>query len=352
MKAIWHFALWAIAIAAVSIGATAAAAEAESQLPARPFHLERTEGKRWDMTFTFHHNPFHGDVFYAIPPDDPGQTIEKVELYAQTKRGRIEAQKATDASPHRKPLLKLELSAGSPFVVVARVVVQFHHTKLDAGQPGHKVVSLSRELQKEYLDDGWPNPAARQWFTRWMQQHGLMRGNEEDAAYSFRVLKFVQKNFRYVIPDDLPAYKAMVAKDPEMGLWHYMIQTQTGECLRLSDLYDRVVRMNGVPARLVSGNWLTGDKGHHCRSLIYLTTVGWIPIEATGAVSAPADPAMNFFGTWTGPMLNGNRNLGYELQGPKGKWNIGTLDQLGFAAADGTWDFPPDSINATELPAK
>ena len=50
------------------------------------------------------------------------------------------------------------------------------------------------------------------------------------------------------------------------------------------------------------------------------------------------------------PMLIGNRNLGFELQGPKNKWNIDTFDQLGFGAADGNWDFPNAEIKAIVLP--
>jgi len=49
-------------------------------------------------------------------------------------------------------------------------------------------------------------------------------------------------------------------------------------------------------------------------------------------------------------MLIGNQNIGFELKGPKGKWNIGTLDSLGFAAADGKWAFPKVEIKARVVP--
>jgi hypothetical protein len=306
MKSLGYLVLPVILAARVTFSA-----ELGTNLPPRPFHLERTDGKRWDVTFTLQHGPFHGIVYYPVPPDDPSQTIESVDLQAETNKGRLEGVKATDASPLRKPLLKLELQAEAPFTVVAHVVVQFYHTTLETGAPAGKVKSLDRVQQKEFLDDGLPNDSARQWFTQWMKQHQLIRNGEDEAEYSFRVLKFVQKHFRYVIPDNIPEYKAMVAKYPEIGDWYYTIKTSTGECWRLSNLYDCVMRMNGIPARLVSGNWLAGDKGHHVRSLIYLREVGWVPVEATSAMTSPNDPPMNFFGAWGEPMLNGNRNLGY-----------------------------------------
>jgi hypothetical protein len=348
----WLKALWYCVLPTILAAPVAFSAEMETELPARPFHVDRKDGKRWDATFTVHYGPFRGVVYYAVPPDDPSQTIEGVELQAETKKCRVEAVKATDASPFKKPLLKLELEAGAPFTVVTHVVVQFHNTKLEAGPAAGKVEPLSRLQQKELLDDGWPNHSAREWFTQWMKQHTLIRNGEDEAAFAFRLLKFMQKNFRYVIPDNIPEHKEMVAKDPEMGDWHYTIKTSTGECYRLSDLYDRVLRMNGIPARLVSGNWLIGDKGHHLRSLIFLNHVCWVPIEATAAVTSPKVPPITFLGSWGGPMLIGNRNIDFELQGPKNKWSIGTFDQIGFGAADGTWDFPNAEIKATPLPAK
>jgi len=135
-----------------------------------------------------------------------------------------------------------------------------------------------------------------------------------------------------------------------MGLWHYAIGTGTGECWRISDTYCRIMRMNGVPTRLVSGNFVGDGSGHHLRSLIYLPEAGWVPIEATSAVSSPRQPAIQFFGTWGGSLLVGNRNIDFTLPGPKGPWNIGTLDGLAFGGSGGKWDFPTPKFIAKPLP--
>ena len=334
----------------ISGGALRSEQAADSTLLPRPFHLEIHDTKRWDVTMTVRHDPFHGVVYYALPPDDRCQTILHVDLHAETKKGRVEAVPVADAGPFKKPLLKLEVNALAPFTVVAHVVVQFHYTELTPGAPKGKVAALGPLQRREYLDDGWPDGKARAWFTQWMKTHKLMRGEEEEGAFAFRVLKFMQAHFRYVIPDDLPEHKRMVARDPEMGEWRYTLGTFTGECLRISDTYCRVMRMNGIPARLVSGNFIGTGSGHHLRSLVWLAGVGWIPVEATSAVSSPKEPALRFFGTWGGPMLVGNRNINYELPGPKGSWSIGTMDGLAFGAADGKWSFPKVEFNAHVVP--
>jgi hypothetical protein len=184
-----------------------------------------------------------------------------------------------------------------------------------------------------------------------MNSHHLERGSDEDPAeFAFRVLKFMQGHFRYVIPDDIPEYKAAIAKDQEMGNWHYVINTGTGECWRLSDTYCRVMRMNGIPARLISGNFIGDGSGHHLRSLIHLPEAGWVPVEATSAVSFPKKPTLNFFGAWGGSYLAGNRNIDFTLIGPKDKWTIGTLDGLAFGGVDGKWDFPTPDFKAKAVP--
>ena len=328
--------------------AAEAQSAADSQPPTRPFHIEREDGARWDVKMTVRHAPFRGVVFYAVPPNDPCQTIRSVELYAETQKGLIEAVRVADAGPYKKPLLKLEVNAAAPFTVVAHVDVQIHHTRLAAGPPLEKVKPMLPLARKEYLDDEWPDEKARAWFTQWMKTHSLIRGDEDHAAFAFRVLKFMQQHFTYVIPDKLPAFLAAVKKDPDMGDWHYTLSTCTGECYRLSDTYGRIMRMNGVPARLVSGNYVNEQDGHHLRSLIYLADAGWVPVEVTQSLDKL--PALNCFGTWGGPYLAGNRNVNFSLPGPKGPWFIGTLDRLGFGATDGTWDFPAGEISATMVP--
>lgn len=74
---------------------------------------------------------------------------------------------------------------------------------------------------------------------------------------------------------------------------------------------------------------------------------GWMKSHK---LSLRAKPALEFFGAWGGNMLIGNRNVNFELSGPKGKWSIGTLDGLAFGAANGKWDFPDIQIKAAVVP--
>src|SRR5262249_2222452 len=141
--------------------------------------------------------------------------------------------------------------------------------------------------------------------------------------FAYRVLVVMQGKFRYRIPDEFPAYQAVVKQDPQLGSWKYALSTLTGECWRLSDTYCRALRMNRIPTRLVSGNLVGHGSGHHLRNLVYLEEIGWVPVEATAAVSSQRKPPVAFFGNWGGTMLNGNENIDYVLAGPKGSGSIG-----------------------------
>jgi hypothetical protein len=324
----------------------------EPELPPGTSHLEWHPTLHWDATINQAHGRFHGVIYYAVPPSDPCQLIRSCDLHAETQEGRVEAVRVADAGPYHKPLLKLEVNTAAPFHVIAHVDVQFRDTALKPGPSPGRVLPIAPAARAEYLDDDWPNEQARSWFKQWTSNHHLNRAaGEATAAYAFRVLRFMQAHFRYVIPDDIPEHKAMVEQDPVMGDWHYTIKTSTGECWRLSDTYCRVMRMNGVPTRLVSGNFIGDGSGHHLRSLIYLEEVGWVPIEVTSAVSMPKKPARQFFGTWGGSYLAGNRNIDFALPGPKDKWNIGTLDGLAFGSADGKWEFPDPVFTTKALPS-
>jgi hypothetical protein len=323
---------------------------APDTLPSRPFRLESRPARHWDVTIDQPRARFHGVVYYAVPPDDPCQMIRACELFAETREGRIGAVRVADDSRFHKPLLKLRIDADAPFHVIAHLDVQFHDTELAPGT-AQRIAGILPTARPEYVNDDWPNEQARAWFRKWMKSQQLEREPGEDAAgFAFRVLQYFQGHFRYVIPDDLPEYKAAVAKDPVMGDWHYVINTGTGECLRISNTYCQIMRMNGIPARLVSGNFLGDGSGHHLRSLIHLEAVGWVPVEATSAVSFPKRPAIKFFGTWGGSYLAGNRNIDFVLPGPKDKWTIGTLDGLAFGSANGKWEFPEPVFKTKALP--
>lgn len=219
--------------------------------------------------------------------------------------------------------------------------VQFYETALVPGKPATPPKILSNLECSEYLKDGWPDDEARQWFRKWMKENNLVRRkDEQDVDFAYNTLVFMQEKFHYKIADDIE-WKTMVKQDPKMGDWHYSLSTWSGECWRLSDIYCRIMRMNAIPARLISGNLVGQESGHHLRSLLYLDSVGWTPVEATSAVFSQRKPPTPFMGNWGGTMLSGNENIDFLLEGPSGKGFIGTFDFLVFCPSNGRWEFPP-----------
>jgi transglutaminase-like putative cysteine protease len=101
--------------------------------------------------------------------------------------------------------------------------------------------------------------------------------------------------------------------------------------------------MNGVPARVVSGNIVGGGPAHHLRTLVWLECVGWIPVEPTAVTSNKREVPMRKFGNWGGTMLNSNVNIGYSVPVNGNQRYIGALDTLWLLPVSGkdesTWEF-------------
>ncbi len=307
----------------------------------RSFHLISRPTTRWRLTYTQEHGPFEGIAYFPAPPNDPGQRILRSEVYAEGAQGRIDSTRSLDAGPLKKPLFKLILKELGTFRIVVRFDVQFYETALVKGQSTTPVPALSSTERTEYLKDGWPSSEAREWFRTWMKQNNLIRSREmSEVDFAYDALVFMQEKFTYKIPDGVVEWKAMVKQDPVMGNWRYTLSTWSGECWRISETYCRILRMNGIPARLVSGNHVGQGSGHHLRSLAYFSTIGWVPVEATSAVSSQQKPPTPFMGNWGGTMLSGNENIDYVLEGPRGKGGIGTLDFLVLYPKAGSWEFP------------
>lgn len=322
-------------------------------LPLPNVHLEQRPESAWHVVFDEEHGPFHGDIYFAVPPNDPCQTVTNLQFFAKTGERNVAAMPAVDAGPLKKPLLRINIKAVQPIRLHLEMDVQIFATELKPGISAMAIPPLSAAEQAVYLDDGWPNDQARDWFIGWMRSNNLVKNaGESDLVFAYRVLDFIDHNFRYEIPEPIPAHKLALERDHLMGDWHYVIETKTGECWRLSDVYCRVMRMNGIPARLVSGNWLNSGS-HHLRSLIYSPRAGWIPVEVTGAVCSPKKSTATYFGHWGGPMLVGNQNINFVLPNAKTPGRIGTFDGIAFGDSNGHWDFSKASfvVTRTDVPA-
>lgn len=304
-----------------------------------PYRLSRKVGERWRVRQVTTHEPFQGTVVFPVPPDDPGQTILASQMYLQYLDRDSEKQQASvvkDLFPLRQPVYCIVPDEKRRFRVTVEIEVAFYECTLQRDNTAPEPVRLEAIARAEALRDGWLSEKERSWYRDWMTKESLLRQTGEgDMEFAYRVLGYLQKNFTYKIPDNVPEYKEAVRKEGDFGSWKYRIETKSGECWRLSDIYARILRMHGIPVRILSGNHVGSGQGHHLRTLVWLEAVGWIPVEPTAATgNHNPTPAQNF-GNWGGTMLSGNQNIGFSVPANGSRFNIGTFDCLWFVPAKG-----------------
>lgn len=316
----------------------------------RSFRLISRSLGRFRLTNTMERPPFRGVAFFPVPPNDPGQKILEMEVYAEGGRGKIEARRTTESGPLKKPILQLDLNESDRFRIVSRFDVQFFENSLVPGKPSAPPAPLSAIERAEYLKDGWQSREARAWFREWLTQNKLLRPEgQSDIDFAFDALRLMQRDFTYSLDEPDQGWKTIIKNEPELGTWRYSLGTHTGECWRLSDTYCRILRTNGIPARLLSGNIVGKRTGHHLRSLIYLEGTGWVPVEATFAVCSKNTPAEKFLGDWGETMLSGNENVDYQIEHRGRRIGIGTFDSFAFLSDMGTTDVPSIKFTSEKL---
>lgn len=299
---------------------------------------------RWQVRFSGSMSAFSGSIVYPIPPDDPGQSVLSYRMTARASGRTVEARRITDSSRLAQPVLIIDVPNPSRVEVEVEVVAQLFGTRL--GDPG-KAPALAPEHRQVYLDCRWDKREDREWFASYLDGSGLRRRPvESDIAFARRVLEAVAHDYTYRIPDGTPALQAAIRKDGEFGRWVYTIQTKSGECWRLSELYANILRTADIPVRVVSGN-LLGQPGHHLRTLVWLEEYGWVPVEPTAAVVSK-QPA-RFFGTCGDPMLNGNANIWLSVPTPNGTFNVGTMDVPWFFTSQTQFSNMGSSITSRRL---
>lgn len=306
--------------------------------------LDRRPADRWQVRFSGTVPSFSGSIIFPLPPDDPGQTIPSCNLTVRVSGRLVETRRIEEASPLAQKVLIVDVPDPSSVSVQVDVVAQLYETAL--GKPAVPP-PMPATHRRAYLDCRWEKPEHREWFGRFLDSAGLRRAADEaDIAFARRTLDYLARHFTYRIPDDEPAYRAAIRKHGEFSRWQYMIDTRSGECWRLSDLYANILRTADIPVRVVSGN-LVARRGHHLRTLVWLKDHGWLPVEPTAAVSArQADP---YFGAWAEPMLNGNAQIWLSIPTSHGRFNIGTIDWPWFYWRDGRFTHLGDSMTARRL---
>ncbi len=134
--------------------------------------------------------------------------------------------------------------------------------------------------------------------------------------------------------------------ESDRPLRSFLLEQRTGYCQQFSGAMALLLRMSGVPARVVSGFspgapdldedgvFVVRDTDAHSWVEVYFSGIGWVPFDPTPAASPATSQSLNFAGAAT-PSANVEGPLGRErepevLEGP-------APTNIGAAEAESPW---------------
>jgi hypothetical protein len=194
-----------------------------------------------------------------------------------------------------------------------------------AGQMAPKR-ELPPELAKLYTQVG---DVTGKLFQDFLDKAKLRReAKETDLAFARRVFLYISLHFKYG-----PNKEGVDT-----------VQTLTGDCGGLASVFDRSMRANGVPARLILGRWAASenpptDSGYHVKAEFFADKLGWVGIDMSGGVGQQDDgnPLICFGNEWGDFVV-------FDLSFPLRQVVLFPGDApAGIWGSQGTWVFPrPD----------
>jgi transglutaminase-like putative cysteine protease len=135
-------------------------------------------------------------------------------------------------------------------------------------------------------------------FKDYLAQHQLHRGSQEsDLAFARRTFLHISRNFTYIFPN-------IEGQD--------VLQCGKGDCGGLSWAFIRILRANGVPARLLLGHWaetevpakdgMPPDGRCHAKAEFFVQGTGWVDADLSGGVGS-GDARLAWFGNEAGDFV-------------------------------------------------
>eukprot|EP01133_Synstelium_polycarpum_P014978 gene14978-17712_t len=183
---------------------------------------------------------------------------------------------------------------------------QLYAIKLRKAEPGDfipAVIPISAETRAYHLratslmDFNSPNFAA--WVTS-NQLHPIAMADGSVEAllpFCYRVFLFMKIYFSYVRAKDVKGRKASET-----------IGVRYTDCGGFCVLYSAIMRMHGIPSRLLFGRWsmtaAEGEQNPHVKGEFYVDQVGWVPFDPASAITADqTSPFTRFFGNDNGNLV-------------------------------------------------
>jgi transglutaminase-like putative cysteine protease len=203
--------------------------------------------------------PTATEVWVALCPSAPGQTVRGSEVTLSGARGRLDSR-----TLEGNELLFVELDAGGSVRVEATVETAGRVVIDEPGRspPAHGSPRAFLRATPMVPTDGEIASSARRILAE--------RAAGDDVLARARAFfdELVLGDYRYVYP---PAERGAEA----------MLRDRRGDCGEFSSLFAAWCRSAGIPARIVYGTWAHGRMSAHAWNEFWIDGVGWVPVDAS-----------------------------------------------------------------------
>ncbi|EFA84674.1 hypothetical protein PPL_01665 [Heterostelium album PN500] len=267
-------------------------------------------------------------VFCAAPPSPmPSQNVKSASLKVYNLKNELVSGSDMKQTENGHYMLR-SMVHGYPHNITAKyeIEAQLYSMTLKRAEPGQMIppVPMMGEEQRAYhlkktsLMD-FDSVVFQNWVTN-NRLHPMPTeiGPEPLLCYAYRVFLFIKIHFSYIYAKDVKSRKAsdtIVRRATDCG----------GFCI----LYAAIMRMHGIPCRLLFGRWAattpepTGNV--HVKGEFYCDGVGWIPYDPASAITNDhTAPYTKCFGSSGGNFIT--MHFDHNIQGLEtiiqGKKNI------------------------------
>jgi transglutaminase-like putative cysteine protease len=273
------------------------------------------DGRTWSSSF-------YGRSIQAnsLPPETPAAWRYSVQLEPNERHWLFALDYPTAAPKDARVTLDFQMLQREPVTQLTQYNLVSNPQFIDTPQ-------LQKTLRTIALDlPGNLNPRTAELMRKWREE------TPDDTALVRRALEwFNQEPFHYALNAPLLGSQAVDS---------FLFDTRTGYCEHYASAFTVMMRMAGIPARIVTGyqgGWFNADANYylvrqsdaHAWSEVWLEGSGWTRVDPTAAVS-PLRIERGSLGAIDEPrhMLDFNwvRSLRNTIDAMEKRWNTWVID--------------------------
>ncbi|MGE7183477.1 transglutaminase-like domain-containing protein [Peribacillus sp. NPDC006672] len=154
----------------------------------------------------------------------------------------------------------------SYFVLQKNEKIHFNFD-VDWYKPENHGTSLTNEEKKYYLRNTILSPINEETTTLAKK---ITEGEKSEKDQAYEIFKHIVKSYKYKYP---PISRGTLS----------FLKERKGDCGEFSFLFSSLCRSIGIPTRTVFGGWSDGKMNGHAWNEIFLSGVGWFPVDTSMA---------------------------------------------------------------------